>query len=88
MNIMFLMDGISTLWTLVLGTWLPALQKALSFLCEYLSLGYSHTLSLPLIHCLSLTNLVFLLTVREMPSMGLSGTLSPSVGNLTHLRTM
>ncbi|KAL1562629.1 putative LRR receptor-like serine/threonine-protein kinase isoform X1 [Salvia divinorum] len=24
----------------------------------------------------------------EMPSMGLSGTLSPSIGNLTHLRTM
>lgn len=30
----------------------------------------------------------FWLAVREMPSMGLSGTLSPSIGNLTHLRTM
>lgn len=81
---MFLMDGILTLWTLALGTWLAALLKALSFLC-----GYFYTLFyVSVCVCVCSLILFFSFFVREMPSMGLSGTLSPSIGNLTHLRTM
>lgn len=32
--------------------------------------------------------LIIVIIASEMPNMGLSGTLSPSIGNLSHLRTM